>query len=78
MQYPLENFVKTAIKVFGQGNFKTIPFPAERKSIEVGDYIADRSKIKNKLGWGPIVDLESGLKKLLIIILNTKILLEIK
>ena len=60
---PLEKFVKTAIKVFGKGNFKTIPFPAERKSIEVGDYIADRSKIKAKLGWGPIVDLESGLKK---------------
>ncbi|MEK9171401.1 MAG: GDP-mannose 4,6-dehydratase, partial [Patescibacteria group bacterium] len=60
---PLEKFVKTAIRVFGKGNFKTIPFPAERKSIEVGDYIADRSKIKNELRWEPIVDLESGLKK---------------
>ncbi len=59
----LETFVKTAIKIFGKGNFKTIPFPAERKSIEVGDYIADRSKIKTKLGWTPVIDLESGLKK---------------
>jgi UDP-glucose 4-epimerase len=59
----LETFVKTAVKVFGKGNFKTIPFPAERKSIEVGDYIADRSKIKTKLGWKPEVTLESGLKK---------------
>lgn len=59
----LESFVKTAITVFGKGNFKAIPFPAERESIEVGDYVADRSKIKNKLGWEPVVDLESGLKK---------------
>ncbi|MBI5357189.1 GDP-mannose 4,6-dehydratase [Candidatus Collierbacteria bacterium] len=59
----LESFVKSAIKVFGKGDFKTIPFPAERKSIEVGDYIADRSKIKDKLDWEPRVNLESGLKK---------------
>jgi len=59
----LESFVKSAIKVFGKGDFRTIPFPAERKSIEVGDYIADRSKIKAKLGWEPKVSLESGLKK---------------
>ena len=59
----LESFVKSAIKVFGQGNFKAVTFPPERRSIEVGDYIADRSKIKNKLGWTPVVDLESGLKK---------------
>ena len=59
----LESFVKSAIKVFGKGDFKTIPFPAERQSIEVGDYVADRSKIKSKLGWEPEVSLESGLKK---------------
>ena len=59
----LESFVKSAIKVFGKGDFRTIPFPAERKSIEVGDYIADRSKIKTKLGWEPGVGLEAGLKK---------------
>jgi len=59
----LESFVKSAIKVFGKGDFRTIPFPAERKSIEVGDYIADRSKIKAKLGWESKVSLESGLKK---------------
>lgn len=59
----LESFVKSAIKVFGKGDFRTIPFPAERQSIEVGDYVADRSKIKAKLGWEPEVSLESGLKK---------------
>ena len=59
----LESFVKSAVKVFGKGKLETIPFPADRKSIEVGDYIADRSKIKAKLGWEPAVSLESGLKK---------------
>lgn len=59
----LETFVKAAIKIYGRGNFKTVPFPADRKPIEVGDYVSDRSKIKNFLGWEPAVDLESGLKK---------------
>ena len=59
----LKNFVKAAIKVYGKGNFKTVPFPQQRKPIEIGDYIANRSKIKNFLGWEPKVKLNIGIKK---------------
>ena len=59
----LETFIKSAIKVYGEGNYKTVLFPPERKSIEIGDYIADRTKIKNELGWEPKIDLKLGLKK---------------
>ncbi len=38
-------------------------FPRERKKIEVGDYIADFSKIKKTYGWEPKVSLEEGIKK---------------
>ena len=40
-------------------------FPAERKAIDIGDFYADFSKIRNRLGWSPQVDLRTGLKKTL-------------
>ena len=40
-------------------------FPADRKAIDIGDFYADFSKIRNRLGWSPQVDLRTGLKKTL-------------
>ena len=40
-------------------------FPAERKAIDIGDFYADFSKIRNRLGWSPQVELRAGLKKTL-------------
>lgn len=39
-----------------------IPFPDERKKIDIGSYIADWSKIEKELGWKPRVDLSEGLR----------------
>lgn len=59
----LKKFVRTAIEVLGKGEYEVAPFPAERKAIEIGDYIADWSKIKRILGWKPRVNLEEGIKR---------------
>lgn len=59
----LIDFVKEAIKIYGKGNYELVPFPEDRKTIEIGDYIADYSKIKNSVGWEPKVTLEEGLKR---------------
>jgi UDP-glucose 4-epimerase len=40
-------------------------FPSERKVIDIGDFYADFSKIRNRLGWSPRVDLKTGLKNTL-------------
>jgi UDP-glucose 4-epimerase len=40
-------------------------FPSERKVIDIGDFYADFSKIRNQLGWSPRVDLKTGLKNTL-------------
>ncbi|MBF0507911.1 MAG: GDP-mannose 4,6-dehydratase [Deltaproteobacteria bacterium] len=45
------------------GTIKTVPWPEERKQIEVGDYVADFSKIERILGWRPQASLSQGLDK---------------
>jgi UDP-glucose 4-epimerase len=59
----LEDFVKKVIEVLGHGTYTTKAFPNDRKAIEVGDYVADWSKIKKTLGWKPVVSLHDGIKK---------------
>ncbi len=49
----------------GKGNSRLIPFPAEQKAIDIGDYYGDYSKIKQALGWQPKVGLADGLKRTL-------------
>lgn len=67
----LLDFVKKTIKIvrtvksrFNLGRSgRTVPFPAERKQIEVGDYIADFGKMEKTYGWMPKVSLEEGIKR---------------
>ena len=40
-----------------------IPFPAERKAIDIGDYYGDYGLIESTLGWKPSVGLREGLKR---------------
>lgn len=59
----LKDFVESAIKINVSGDYEIIQFPEDRKAIEIGDYIADYSKIKNTVGWEPKITLEEGLKR---------------
>ena len=43
--------------------YELIPFPPERKAIDIGDYYGDYSLITKELGWQPNVDLRAGLQK---------------
>jgi dTDP-glucose 4,6-dehydratase/UDP-glucose 4-epimerase len=44
------------------GKFRIIPFPADRKAIDIGDYYGDYSLIKFDLNWTPKVSLDEGLR----------------
>jgi len=59
----LLDFVKKTIKIVGSGSFKIVPYPKQRKAIEVGDYIASWKKIKKTYGWKPKTSLDVGIKK---------------
>lgn len=47
------------------GSYELVPFPKERKAIDIGDYFSDFSLIKADLGWSPRVNLKEGLQQTL-------------
>ena len=46
-------------------SYRLVPFPAERKAIDIGDYYADGGKIREALGWSATVALAEGLRRTL-------------
>lgn len=43
-------------------HWELVPFPPERKAIDIGDYYSDFSLIRKELGWSPSRDLKTGLR----------------
>lgn len=60
---PLLELAELLVRVNGSGSFRTIPFPEDRKAIDIGDYYSDFSKIRTELGWEPAVGIEEGLRR---------------
>lgn len=58
----LRAIAELLIELGGKGSYELIPWPEEKKKIDVGDYYGDFSKIKKELGWEPKTTLRSGLK----------------
>jgi UDP-glucose 4-epimerase len=54
---------KTMVEIAGAGAYAFTPFPPERKRIDIGDFYADTTKIRNALGWAPRVKLREGLQR---------------
>jgi UDP-glucose 4-epimerase len=47
----------------GGGECQLVPFPPDRKVIDIGDYYADFSRIRRELNWMPRVPLAEGLRR---------------
>ena len=63
---------KKLIEIARRGRLELVPFPEDKKKIEVGDYYADYSKIKNLLEWQPKTILDDGLVKTIEFYLKNK------
>lgn len=51
------------IRIAGRGSCRLVPFPADRKRIDIGSVYTDYGKIRRELGWEPRVSLEEGLER---------------
>jgi UDP-glucose 4-epimerase len=56
------DLVQLLIRVAGSGRFRFVDWPPEKKAIDIGDFYADSTRIKQTLGWAPRTGLEDGLR----------------
>ncbi len=61
----LKDLAALLIEVYQGGTYEIVPFPSDRKAIDIGDYYSDYNKIYQTLGWSPKVSLREGLKRTL-------------
>ena len=59
----LLDLARLLIELAGAGAYTLVPFPPERKRIDIGDFAADASKIQKVLGWRPQIGLREGLTR---------------
>ncbi|WP_322815189.1 NAD-dependent epimerase/dehydratase family protein [Chloroflexus sp.] len=59
----LRDLAALTVEVAGGGSFEIIPYPADRKPIDIGDYYADDRRVRTTLGWQPRINLRTGLAR---------------
>ena len=57
----LKRLAQMLVELHPGARFEIVPFPPERKAIDIGDYYSDYDKIGTELGWQPKVNLKQGL-----------------
>jgi UDP-glucose 4-epimerase len=61
----LKDLAKLLVECNGQGEHKIVPFPEDRKAIDIGNYYSDDSLFRKTTGWKPTVSLKNGLTRTL-------------
>lgn len=61
----LRDLAALMVEINGEGRYEVVPFPPDRKPIDIGDYYADYRLIQGRLGWRPKVSLREGLRRTL-------------
>jgi UDP-glucose 4-epimerase len=51
------------VAIAGQGSVRLVPWPEDRKRIDIGDVYSSHEKIRTALGWQPVTPLREGLRK---------------
>jgi len=57
----LEEFVKLLIKATGRGSYRIVPFPPDKKAIDIGSVYSSAAKFNFATGWRARVPIEEGL-----------------
>lgn len=59
----LGDLAQLLVEVNEMGRWELVPFPEERRAIDIGDYYGDWSKAHRILGWRPTIRLREGLRR---------------
>jgi UDP-glucose 4-epimerase len=57
----LEELVKLLIKATGRGSYRIVPFPPDKKAIDIGSVYSSAAKFNFATGWRARVPIEEGL-----------------
>jgi UDP-glucose 4-epimerase len=61
--YTLLALAEALIRANGGGCFERREFPADRKRIDIGDFVTDDRRFRSLTGWAPRTTLEDGLAR---------------
>jgi UDP-glucose 4-epimerase len=59
----LRELVTMLIEIAGKGSVRCVPWPEDKKPIDIGDYYGTHALITQELGWEPQVTLRGGLER---------------
>ena len=59
----LKELAELLVSLRAGASYGLVPFPADRKAIDIGDYYTAGKKISDVLGWEPSIGLEEGLRR---------------
>ena len=57
------DLVQMLVQIAGSGRYRFVEWPPEKKAIDIGDFYADSTRIRQTLGWTPQTDLADGLRR---------------
>jgi UDP-glucose 4-epimerase len=57
------DLVELLLSVAGTGRVKYVPWPADKKAIDIGSFYSDSSKVAAATGWTPRVSLREGFQR---------------
>jgi UDP-glucose 4-epimerase len=57
------DLVQLLLNVAGRGKVKYVPWPPEKKSIDIGSFYSDSTKFMKASGWAPRVGLREGFER---------------
>lgn len=61
--HSVREIAETAISVAGAGRLRLVPFPDEKRRIDIGSIACDFSRFTAATGWSPTIDLRPGIER---------------
>jgi UDP-glucose 4-epimerase len=61
----LKDLAQLLVELAGKGSVRHVPWPEEKRAIDIGSYYGTHARISAELGWRPTTALQDGLRRTL-------------